>query len=84
MLYRNHLSRIIRCFKGRTTYEIHHTLQFPDFAWQPRYYEHIIRNEKSFQKIREYIQFNPLQWAVDEENPEAMKRRRLNDFQDLS
>lgn len=75
MLYKNHLSRIIRWFKGRTTNEIHHKLQFSDFAWQPRYYEHIIRNEKSFQKIREYIQFNPQQWAVDEENLEWIRDR---------
>ncbi len=77
------LSKIIRWFKGRTTYEIHHTLQFPDFAWQPRYYEHIIHNEKSFQKIREYIHLNPLQWAVDEENPAGTKFRKLKDVQEL-
>ena len=77
------LSKIIRWFKGRTTYEIHHTLQFSDFAWQSRYYEHIIRNEKSFQKIREYIHFNPLQWAVDEENPAGIKCRKLKDEQKL-
>lgn len=77
------LSKIIRWFKGRTTYEIHHTLQFSDFAWQPRYYEHIIRNEKSLQKIREYIHFNPLQWAVDDENPAGTKFRKLKDVQEL-
>ena len=77
------LSKIIRWFKGRTTYEIHHTLQFSDFAWQPRYYEHIIRNEKSFQKILEYIHFNPLQWAVDEENPAGIKCRKLKDVPEL-
>lgn len=77
------LSKIIRWFKGRTTYEIHHTLQFSDFTWQPRYYEHIIRNEKSLQKTREYIHFNPLQWAVDEENPARIKYRKLKDVQEL-
>ena len=77
------LSKIIRWFKGRTTYEIHHTLQFSDFVWQPRYYEHIIRNEKSFQKILEYIHFNPLQWAVDEENPAGIKCRKLKDVPEL-
>ncbi len=77
------LSKIIRWFKGRTTYEIHHTLQFSDFAWQPRYYEHIIRNEKSFQKICEYIHFNPLQWEVDEENPAVIKCKKLKDEQKL-
>jgi putative transposase len=28
--------------------------------WQPNYYEHVIRNEKALNKIREYIVNNPL------------------------
>ena len=32
----------------------------PATIWQWNYYEHIIRNEKSLQKIREYIDNNPL------------------------
>jgi REP element-mobilizing transposase RayT len=35
------------------------------FAWQPRYYDHIIRNQKSFNKIREYIIDNPKNWNID-------------------
>ena len=31
----------------------------PNFAWQSRFYEHIIRNEKSLNKIRQYIIDNP-------------------------
>ncbi len=50
-----YLSKIIRWFKGKTTYEIHHSLNFPEFGWQPRFYEYIIRDEKSLRKIREYI-----------------------------
>jgi REP element-mobilizing transposase RayT len=38
-------------------------------VWQRNYYEHIIRNEESLDRIREYIVNNPLQWAVDRENP---------------
>jgi len=37
--------------------------------WQRNYYEHIIRNETSLLRIREYIVNNPLQWAFDRENP---------------
>ncbi len=36
-----------------------------DFAWQPRFYDHIIRNEKSFQTIKNYIINNPLKWDTD-------------------
>ena len=37
----------------------------PDFAWQSRFYDHIIRNQKSFNKISEYIINNPLNWNED-------------------
>lgn len=40
-----------------------------DFSWQSRFYDHIIRNEKSLNKIREYIINNPLKWEIDKENP---------------
>ena len=33
--------------------------------WQRNYYEHIIRNEKSFQRIAEYIINNPKMWNKD-------------------
>ena len=40
-----------------------------DFSWQTRFYDHIIRNEKSLNKIREYIINNPLKWELDKNNP---------------
>lgn len=40
-------------------------------VWQRNYYEHIIRNESTLHRIRDYIVNNPLQWAVDRENPLA-------------
>ena len=33
--------------------------------WQRNYYEHIIRNEKKYYKIIEYIRTNPLKWEED-------------------
>ena len=41
-------------------------------VWQRNYYEHIIRNEEELRKLRKYISDNPLAWAVDRENPDAM------------
>ena len=38
-------------------------------VWQRNYYEHVIRDEASLLQIREYINNNPLQWALDCENP---------------
>ncbi len=40
----------------------------PDFAWQPRYYDHIIRDEKSYNKIIDYIINNSTRWDVDSLN----------------
>jgi len=42
---------------------------FPGKLWQRNYYEHIIRAEEDFNKIREYIVNNPAGWDKDEENP---------------
>jgi len=36
--------------------------------WQRNYYEHIIRDEKSLNNIREYITNNPLNWERDRNN----------------
>jgi len=38
-------------------------------VWQRNYYEHIIRNERSLHRLREYIVNNPAQWEMDQENP---------------
>jgi len=38
-------------------------------VWQDGFYEHIIRNEKELNRIREYICNNPLRWPSDSENP---------------
>ena len=64
-LERNSLGSIINQFKGKCTKRIRKS-ESPDFAWQPRYFDHIIRNVDSLQKIRHYIQENPLKWEMDE------------------
>jgi len=38
--------------------------------WQRNYYEHVIRDEPSLNRILEYIINNPLSWELDRENPE--------------
>jgi len=40
----------------------------PDFAWQARYWDHIVRNEKEFQRITQYIINNPQKWEDDKLN----------------
>lgn len=42
---------------------------FPQFSWQARFYEHIIRDERSLENIQQYIENNPAKWELDENNP---------------
>ncbi len=60
---RKNLSSVIRGFKSSvTTYARKHNIEF---AWQARFYDHIIRDDKSFNNIRQYIKNNPLNWRDD-------------------
>ena len=62
MLHEN-LSRFMHWYKGRCTFEMRKI--YTKFSWQPRFHEHVIRNEESYLKITEYIQNNPLRWLED-------------------
>lgn len=66
------LSAIIRSYKSIVAKTTHY--QFPNvgFQWQPRFYDHIIRNEESLNKIREYIISNPETWERDKNNSENL------------
>ena len=66
------LSELIGVFKTTSSKLIHRT-GLPNFSWQRSYYDHIIRNEKSLDNIRLYIQENPLSWETDRNNPENLK-----------
>ena len=58
------ISRILRWYKGRCSYEIHKTNA--EFAWQSRFHDHIIRNELEYRRIVNYIINNPANWEEDE------------------
>ena len=65
------LHLVVGWFKTMTTNEYIRgvkTLNWERFEgklWQRNYWEHIIRNEKSFHKISEYIKNNPVNWDSD-------------------
>ena len=69
------LQRIIQWFKTMSTNEYIRGIKqnnwqpFPGRLWQRNYYEHIIRTDEELERMREYIQNNPMQWEEDEENP---------------
>ncbi len=50
---------IIRSFKTMVTKEIGNSI------WQRSFYDHIIRGEKDYQKIWEYIDTNVIRWEQD-------------------
>ena len=60
---KNTVSSIIGSYKSAVTKHAH-CLEY-EFAWQPRFYDHIIRDEKSFFNISEYIINNPQKWEDD-------------------
>ena len=60
------ISTAIRFFKRQTT--IRAKKINPQFAWQTRFHDHIIRTEKSLENIRNYVQQNPALWHRDRNN----------------
>jgi len=41
-------------------------------VWQRNYWEHVVRNEESMRRIREYIMSNPQRWHLDRQNPDRI------------
>ena len=58
---------LVGAFKTTSSKRIHQ-LGVSSFQWQRSFYERIIRNDDELGRIREYIQTNPLRWALDIEN----------------
>ncbi|MHC5596242.1 MAG: transposase [Nostoc sp.] len=61
------LSAIARSYKSAVTRWCREN-GFENFAWQPRFYEHIIRADGSLDRIREYIINNPAKWQEEKNN----------------
>jgi REP element-mobilizing transposase RayT len=67
---------VMHRFKSYSTARYRHAVTecgwppFPARLWQRGYYERIIRGEKELDAARKYILENPMNWAMDKENPE--------------
>ena len=67
------LSDVVGRFKSLTTLRYIHGVRkfswprFENRLWQRSFYEHVIRDERDFQCIADYILNNPLNWEKDEE-----------------
>jgi putative transposase len=46
---------------------------FAGRLWRRNYFEHVIRDDSSLNRIRQYILDNPARWEFDRENPDATK-----------
>ena len=61
------LSHVVGQFKGVVTkYANEHRI---DFGWQPRFHDHIIRNNDEMIEIAKYIRNNPALWIQDRFHP---------------
>ena len=78
---------VIGAFKSLTTNNYIQNVKqnnwqrFNKKLWQRNYYEHIIRDEKSYHQISEYIQTNPLKWQDDKYYEEGKKTRHALSLQ---
>lgn len=64
------LSSFAAGFKSAATARVNQWRCTPGLPiWQERFHDHIIRNDYSLDRIREYIFTNPQRWAQDRENP---------------
>ncbi len=55
------LGAVIAQFKSICTKRIR-KMYNPDFRWQSRFYDRVIRDEPELNRIREYIRNNPARW----------------------
>jgi len=53
------IPKIINAYKSIVSKEIGYSI------WQRNYYEHVIRNEKEYYEIKNYIQNNIINWEMD-------------------
>jgi len=66
------LGSFLSGFKSATSKRINDLQRTSGLSvWQRNYYEHVIRDEDSLHRIREYVVNNPARWDFDRENPAA-------------
>ena len=72
------LQDVIRFFKTMTTNEYMRGAKagrlkpFDKKLWQKSYYDHVIRNQRDYDEIWEYIENNPVKWEEDRFYEEEM------------
>lgn len=60
------ISSFVAGFKSHATKQINGYRNTPGgFVWQPRFHDHVIRNNGELNRIRKYINNNPCNWKED-------------------
>jgi len=67
-LHAHSLGAIIGQYKSVCTKRIRAACR-PDFGWQSRYYDRIVRNRREWTAVRRYIHQNPKNWMDDRHAP---------------
>ncbi|TET85889.1 MAG: transposase [Anaerolineales bacterium] len=71
---RHDLPEIIRALKSFSARRINKLGYTPGaMVWQRGYYEHVIRNERQLNSLRNYIETNSLRWKTYAENPAVQR-----------
>lgn len=64
------LGQIVAYYKYQTTKRINELRGTPGVPfWQRNYWEHVVRDDIDLNRIRQYIENNPLRWHEDQLNP---------------
>ena len=70
----NTFGAVIIGYKGTVTKKNNELRNTPsDSVWQRNYFDRIIRNENEYNRVCEYIYYNPLKWEIVNNNPENYK-----------
>jgi hypothetical protein len=65
----------VRAYKSAVTYAVNSAQKIRGAVlWQKNYYEHIIRNDRELKNIRWYIVNNPLNWQLDRDNLQNIRK----------
>jgi len=65
------IGKMMRWYKGRVSFECRKS--GIAFAWQSRFHDHIIRDSRALEHIRQYIRDNPLRWEENMYYPGAVQ-----------
>jgi REP element-mobilizing transposase RayT len=66
---------IVRAYKSAVTYTVNRAQNLRGAVlWQKNYYEHVVRNDRELNNIRWYILNNPLNWQLDRDNSQNIRK----------